>query len=145
MAPLVLWALHRGAPDPHFLAMAAVSLARLTHLEPQPIADACAQALLLQAALTTGADGLTAAARECQGLVQRSAGVPPSPALRGVVDAVARQGGDVAAARRAAEAASADPALAGMLSGALLGASEQQSDPDLVTAVRGLLAPGQAG
>jgi dephospho-CoA kinase len=136
VAPLVLWALGRGAPDPPFLAMAAVSLARLTHGDAQSLADACAQALLLQQALATGD---LAPAGERSGLVQRFAGLPASPAHEAVRHAAARYRGDLLAARRAAEEAGGEADLAGMLSGCLAGAQEAEAGPDLVRAVRALL------
>jgi dephospho-CoA kinase len=138
VAPLVLWALGRGAPDPSFLAMAAASLARLTHVDPRPIADACAQALLLHAALLTGPSGLPAAREEHEELARRFGGARPSATFRAVADAVERHGGDTNGARGAAEAAGADPGLAGMVSGSLAGASEAEAGPGLVRAVRAL-------
>lgn len=53
-APLVLWALTRGAPDDEYLASAAASLARLTHGEGSELADAVAVALALQEVLVAG-------------------------------------------------------------------------------------------
>jgi dephospho-CoA kinase len=53
-APLVLWALHRGAPDPDYLASASASLARLTHSDGGAVADAVAVALALQHVLVDG-------------------------------------------------------------------------------------------
>ncbi|HET9314043.1 MAG TPA: dephospho-CoA kinase, partial [Vicinamibacteria bacterium] len=136
VAPLVLWALGRGAPDPPFLATATVSFARLTHRDAQSAADACAQALLLQEALTTG-DVLPAG--ELYRLVQRFAELPPSPAFEAVRSAVSRHGGEVNGARRAAREAGGDPELAGMVSGCLAGAEEAEAGPEIARAVVALL------
>ena len=45
---LAAWALRRGAPDPPFLAAAAGSVARLTHVDAAARADACLLALVAQ-------------------------------------------------------------------------------------------------
>jgi dephospho-CoA kinase len=138
VAPLVLWALARRSPDPPFLAMAAASLARLTHLEGPSIADACAQALLLQRALTAEAPGRFEPGGEWRGLAERFGGALPTAALEGLLDAVRRHGADVEGARRSAAAAGADPALAGMLAGSLSGASAPDAGEDLVHLVEAL-------
>ena len=53
-AVLLLWALTRDRMDDEFLASAAASLARLTHLEGSGVADAVAVALALRRALADG-------------------------------------------------------------------------------------------
>jgi dephospho-CoA kinase len=138
VAPVVLWALDRGGSDLPFLAGAAASLARLTHLDRPSVADACAQALLLQATLTGGVEGLFAPGEAWRGLAERFGGAPPSAAFGGIVEVLRRHGADVGGARRSAAAAGADPALAGMISGSLAGASVTDAGEDVARLVRAL-------
>jgi dephospho-CoA kinase len=125
MAPLVLWALAHKAPDPPFLCAAAASLARLTHLDRQSIADACAQALALQQALVSGSLDPDDGDGEWARLVERWAGVPPSPGARSAVEAARRGGGEAGG-------------LGAMLAGALAGAAEPEAPRELVAALSAL-------
>jgi dephospho-CoA kinase len=95
-APVVLWALSRGGPDPDFLAAAAATLARLTHTDAALIAGACLMALALQEAVVTGeAGGLAASLPRWTELARRWGGAPPPSR---VAAAVANPGsGDLAA------------------------------------------------
>lgn len=136
VAPLVLWALARGAPDPPFLCAAAASLARLTHLEPRAVADTCFQSLVLQDAVALGEIGQDRS--EWRRLAGRWSGVPPSPSAELVWEAAQPGRADVAAARDAARRIGADADLAGMIAGALRGVSEQEAGSDRVEAVKAL-------
>jgi len=136
VAPLVLWALARGAPDPPFLCAAAASLARLTHVEPQALADACAQALVLQQAVASGR--IDHDTTEWTRPAERWGGVLPSPAAHAVMEAVARHPVDVPAARQAAQLRGGSGELAGMIAGALGGASEEQAGSEILQSVGSL-------
>jgi dephospho-CoA kinase len=56
-APVVVWSLSRGGPDPDFVAAAAASLARLTHGDGAAAAGACLYALALTQVLVAGTTG----------------------------------------------------------------------------------------
>ena len=88
---LAAWALRRGAPDPEFLAMAAGSVARLTHVEPAARADACLVALVAQQCVvsTSRAEDVATLALRLAPLAVRFGGGPLSGGLDAVWAAVA--------------------------------------------------------
>jgi dephospho-CoA kinase len=109
-APLVLWALTRGAPDDEYLASAAASLARLTHGEGTELADAVAVALALQEALV--------------------AGRAPAPGWS--------RGATVARWGRAPASERLEPDVASWLAGAARGVSEPEAPAEVLAAVRAI-------
>jgi hypothetical protein len=143
VAPVVLWALARGAPDEIFLASAAASLARLTHLEAPAVADACLMALVLQAVLLSGTvpEPSREGQRAWHAIAARWGGGAPSGCLDPVF-AAAATGSSPAVTRRIAADTGGDPDIAGMLAGAAAGAAAQDASRPLLNAMRGL--PGQA-
>jgi dephospho-CoA kinase len=90
-APVVVWSLSRGGPDPEFVAAAAASLARLTHTDGAAIAGACLFALALHEALVTGAsDKLASSLPGWSALARRWGGAAPPDAITAAVDAASR-------------------------------------------------------
>ena len=135
-APLALWALRQGGPDEAFLAAAAASLARLTHVEVASVADACFLALALLHAALTGSAGAERERRSAwTDLARRWAGVPPSGKIDVVLSACLAHPGDPEAARRACAAAHGDADLAGALAGMAAGRPLVAGPADLVAAV----------
>ena len=89
---LAAWALARRGRDPEFVALAAASVARLTHAETGARADACLVALVaLERAVATGdrAGERAAAARSLE-LATRFGGGTPSGRLGAVWAALER-------------------------------------------------------
>ena len=78
MAPLALWASRRRGHDPEFLALAATSLARLTHDWGPPVADAVLTALVLLAALAHAER--VPPRTDWSRMAERWGGAPPSEA-----------------------------------------------------------------
>ena len=136
VAALVAWALVSRRPDPDFLVAAVGSLARLTHDEAAPRADACLLALLLQDVALRGdipAD-LEARARAVEAQAARWGGGAPSALTLPVLRAALQHREDPSAARVAAREAGGDAGLAGALVGVARGASEQEA-PELALAL----------
>jgi len=131
LAPaLVAWALASRRADADFLASAAGSLARLTHLDAAARAQACLLALLLQEAAVLGRvpPDLEARAQGHRALAARWGGSDPGPALGPILEAARAHPEDPAAARAAAASHGADGALAGALVGAAVGASSELAE-----------------
>jgi dephospho-CoA kinase len=127
LAPaLVAWALASHGADADFLASAAGSLARLTHVEAAPRAEACLLALLLQdvAVQRSLPRDLEERAQRHRGLAARWGGSDPGGTLAPVLEAARAHPDDPAAARAAAASRGAEGALASALVGAALGASD---------------------
>jgi hypothetical protein len=91
-APVVVWSLARGGPDPEFVAAAAASLARLTHTDPAQIAGACLYAVALQEAHVPrpSADSLSASLAGWIALARRWGGAAPPDTVIAAVGAAAR-------------------------------------------------------
>jgi dephospho-CoA kinase len=127
LAPaLVAWALASRGADVDFLASAAASLARLTHVEAAPRAEACLLALLLQdvALHRSFPRDLEERAQGHRGLAARWGGSDPGDTLLPVLEAARAHADDPPAARAAAASRGAEGALAGALVGAAVGASD---------------------
>jgi dephospho-CoA kinase len=133
---LVAWTLASGPADPDYVVAAAASLARLTHDEPAPRADACLLAPLLQELALGGPipDDLEARARSLEARAARWGGGPPSGSLQPVLRAALARRADPAAARAAARDAGGDGELAGALVGAAVGARPEAA-PELARAL----------
>ena len=141
-APVVLWALSRGGPDPDFVAAAAASLARLTHADPSQIAGACLFALALQEAAVAGGAGgeMLSSLPRWADLAQRWGGAPPPSRVAAAVEAAARHGTDPVAARAACrDSASGD--LAAGLVGAAVGIPAAMAPSFVLDALEGLELP----
>jgi len=124
---LAVWALRRGAPDPPFLAAAAGSVARLSHVDPAERADACLLALLAQevAVGRPEPEDVEERAESLKPLARRFGGAPPSGRLRAVLAAVRLRPHDPDGARAECARRGGDPDLAGALAG--LGAPFESS------------------
>ena len=116
---LAAWALRRGGPDPEFLAAAAGSVARLTHMDPAARADACLVALVAQQRVVSpsGAEDLATQALRLAPLAARFGGGPPSGGLDAVWDAVAQSPSDPSRAREESARRGGDRELAAGLAG----------------------------
>jgi dephospho-CoA kinase len=116
---LAAWSLRRASSDAAFLASTAASVARLTHRDPAPRADACLFALVAREAALEGiAPGdLEERAARLAPLASRWGGGAPSPGLRPVWVAVRRFPAEPEAARAECAALGGEPALAGALAG----------------------------
>jgi dephospho-CoA kinase len=126
MAPLVLWSLARRGPDPPWLAVAAASVARLTHSAPEALAGAVLFALALEdVARGGGRHGLAARLPEWADAAARWGGGAPEPA---VLEAV----------RSAAAGQGPEGTLAGALLGMAQGVPEAAAPPELRELVRAL-------
>jgi dephospho-CoA kinase len=112
------WALRRGG-DAAFLAAAAGSVARLTHVEAEARGDAVQLALVArEVALASGRTGeVERWAKGHRSLAARFGGAPPSGRLAPVWAAVRRCPGDPAAAAAACSGDGGDGALAAALAG----------------------------
>jgi len=137
---VALWALGRGM-DAEWLASAAASLARLTHADGESIAGACLAALATrEAALLGSLEGLTGRLSGWEPEARRWGGAPPAGRVASALGAAVAHPGEPSLARRAAEAAGAEPALAGALVGLVAGAPVEGSDAGLVSLSRRLVA-----
>jgi dephospho-CoA kinase len=116
---LAAWALRRGARDPAFLAAAAASVARLSHVEPAARADACQIALVAQDVALAGGrpSGLDEVLARSRPLAEHFGGGAPSGRLAPVWAAVRRHPGEPAAAGAACAREGGDPTLASALGG----------------------------
>jgi dephospho-CoA kinase len=137
-APLVIWSLARGAPDPEFVLAAAASLGRLTHTEGAPVASAV---WLARALLEVAIEGRVPAdlARRASGWQSASArwgGAPPAARLGVVFEAAAGHPSDAEQARAAGAGAGGDGELAGMLVGLSVGAPIEGAPPAVAEALR---------
>jgi len=115
------WALQRRGVDPDFVAAAAGSVARLTHVDPGERADACLVALVAQERAATGVaprDGLVASLLP---LASRFGGGPPSGRLDAVWEAVRRFPADPEAARSRGARLGGDGETAAALAGLAAG------------------------
>jgi hypothetical protein len=132
---LVAWALTARSPDAEFLVSAAASLARLTHVEAPPRAEACLYALVLQEVALAGrvAPDLGERARAQRAAAARWGG-SDAPALAPVLDAALAHPTDPAAARAAAASRGAFGALASALVGVAIGAAAGEA-PELAKAL----------
>lgn len=138
-APVVVWALSRGGPDPEFLASAAASLARLTHTDPAAIAGACLFALALQEALVTGAAGrnLTSSLPGWTAQAQRWGGEAPPARIVAAVESASRHGTDPLVPPRSGP----DPAwdlLAASIVAAAVGVPTADASPAVLEALAAL-------
>jgi dephospho-CoA kinase len=127
LAPaLVAWALASRGADADFLTSAAASLARLTHVETAPRAEACLLALLLQdvAVHRSLPRDLEERAERHRASAARWGGSDPGDTLAPVLEAARAHPDDPAAARAAAASRGAQGALAAALVGAAVGASD---------------------
>lgn len=142
-APL-LWSLQRAAPDPDFLFAASATLARLTHREPEAIANACmmARALLEIAVAGRVPPDLPARSATWEQQVERWSGGRAAAHLALVLGAAASHPGDVTGARRACGEPGAD--LAGALVGLAVGASAAGAPPAVVGALARLASGGRS-
>jgi len=140
MAPVVLWSLVRGAPDPGFVFAAAASLARLTHREAKVVASAClfARALLETAVLGRVPADLPARAAQWAEEAARWGGAAPDATLAPVFEAAGSQRNDVTRARQECERRGGDAALAGALVGLAVGAAIDSAAPPVAEALRQL-------
>jgi dephospho-CoA kinase len=134
LAPVVaLWALARGL-DAEWLASAAASLARLTHADSESVAGACLAALTARAAALSGSlEGLHERLSEWEPAARRWGGEPPPSRIANAVRAAVAHAKTPTAARRAAETAGAEPALAGALVGIVAGAPAGGANAGLVS------------
>jgi dephospho-CoA kinase len=141
LSPLVaVWALARGF-DTEWLASAAASLARLTHADAASVAGACLGALAACAvAQTRSLQGLATRLPDWEPVARSWGGAPPSARVRRAVEAATAHPGEPRAARAAAEADGAEPALAGALVGLVVGAAAGTSEAGI-----GSLAASLAG
>ena len=106
-APVVVWSLSRGGPDPEFVAAAAASLARLTHTDGSEVAGACLFALALQDAMVSGASDTLGSLPGWSALARRWGGAAPPDRIAAAVQVAARHGSDPAAGELAAALAGA--------------------------------------
>jgi dephospho-CoA kinase len=130
-APVAIWSLFRGAPDPPFVYAAAASLARLTHRDGEAIASACLFArALLEVAIAGGVPpDLASRAAGWEAEARRWGGHPPAGSLAQVFEAAARWRPD-------RPLASADPdGLTGALVGLAGGASSTGGEPWALEAI----------
>jgi dephospho-CoA kinase len=139
MAPVVLWALSRGAHDPEFVAAAAASLARLTHRDREAVSAACLFALALQEVVATGSMAFDDRLAMWTARAERWGGVP-TQSLAPVFAAARLYPTDVAAARASCLREGGDPDLAGAVVGAHSGEPASAAPPPLVAALGQLLA-----
>jgi dephospho-CoA kinase len=132
--------LSRRRGDEPYLASVSSSLARLTHDEGPPRADAVFFALALREAAVRGSVPHAGEERmEEEGrLAERWGGARRSRALAPVWAAVARHPDDPAEARRACAALGGEGWLAGALVGAAVGHGRRPVDPALVKVLRAL-------
>ncbi len=140
---LAAWALRRGAPDPEFLAAAAGSVARLTHVDPAARADACLVALVAQQRVVSpsGGEDVAVQAQRLAPLATRFGGGTPSGALDAVWDSVALFPRDPSRAGEESARRGGDRELAAGLAGLAAGPS-----PSLeAAALRQALAAIQPG
>ena len=94
-APVVVWSLSRGGPDPDYVAAAAASLARLTHKGGAEVAGACLFALAMQEAAVSGApDKLVSSLPGWSALARRWGGAAPPDRIAAAVHVAARHGSD---------------------------------------------------
>ena len=137
-APIALWALARGRDEDWTLG-AAASVARLTHDEGDAVAGAGVAALAARAVATSGGlGGLEERMGAWADRAGRWGGAAPAPRVRRALDAAVAHPDDPSAAREAAAASGAEPALAGGLVGLVIGAAEDDAEPALVECVRRL-------
>jgi dephospho-CoA kinase len=139
-AVLGLWSLARGLDD-EWLASAAASLARMTHADASAVSGGCLAALLARD--VAGGLPLEALAGRLVGrepLARRWGGAPPPKRIASAAGAASAHPGDPAGARRAAEAARAEPALAGALVGLAGGVAPAGVDASLLVVAQRLSA-----
>jgi dephospho-CoA kinase len=134
VAPVVIWSLRRGAPDPDFLFAASATLARLTHREPVAIASAClmARAMLEVAAERRVPPDLLARSAAWAGEAERWGGASAPARVAAAFGAAASHPRDVPGAR------GAGGDLAGALTGMAVGAPATDAAPTVVEALRRL-------
>jgi dephospho-CoA kinase len=131
-ATVALWALARGR-DEDWLLGAAASLARLTHDEGAAMAGAGLAALAARAVAASGSlHTLEGRIDEWEDRAGRWGGTAPAPRVRRALNAAAAHPDDPLAAREAAAASDAEPALAGGLVGLALGEPAEGAEPALV-------------
>jgi dephospho-CoA kinase len=142
LAPaLAAWALASRPPDADFLASAAASLARLTHVDAASRAEACLFALLLQEVSLVGRvpQDLEARARAYAAAAERWGGGAPGGALAPVLQTALAHPGDPAAASAAAAERGAPGELASALVGAARGAGARDA-PALAASLEAIRA-----
>jgi hypothetical protein len=124
--PLVVWAAGRGGDD-EFLAAAAFSLARLTHVDDAEVAGAILFALVLGGVLAVEplAPGLLARVGAWARLAQRWSGAEPPRRIAEAVQAAVRDGGTAGG-------------LAGWLHGAATGMPVGKAPEEIVRALEEL-------
>ena len=130
LAPaLVAWALAARPPDGDFLASAAASLARLTHVDAAPRAEACLFALLLQEVALLGRvpEDLEARGKAHAAAAGRWGGGAPGSALAPVLQVALAHPRDPEAAGAAAAGRGVAGELASALVGAALGAPAEKA------------------
>jgi dephospho-CoA kinase len=140
VAPLVLWSLARGAPDPPFLLAAAHSLAWLTHRDGESLASSCLFALALQHVALSGALG-PEIVDHLDGWSQSAArwgGAPPRKRLLSAIRAAATHPEDASAARNESLKGGGDPELTGALLGMAHGVPLSEAPTALLDALRRL-------
>jgi hypothetical protein len=120
-APVAIWSLLRGAPDPPFVYAAAASLSRLTHSDGEAIASAClfARALLEVAIAGRVPPDLPLRAESWEAEAWRWGGASPAGSLAPVFEAAARWRADLPQ----------PPAELDGLTGALVGLAGGASSP----------------
>jgi len=125
----VAWALAARPPDGDFLASAAASLARLTHVDAAPRAEACLFALLLQEVALLGRvpEDLEARGKAHAAAAGRWGGGAPGSALAPVLQAALAHPRDPEAAGAAAAGRGVAGELASALVGAALGAPAEKA------------------
>jgi dephospho-CoA kinase len=139
MGPLVLWASTRGRIDPEFLAGAAATLARLTHLDPGAIGAACFRARLLdELSRGTRVDQLEPALPSWRDELSRWGPVPTVAQTAPVLAALRQFPGDPVAAREACRRAGGDPDFAGAAVGLASAALVTDPPAGLVAALESL-------
>jgi len=133
--------LARSAADRAPLVVAALSLATLTHREPEPVATACAYALLLHEIALRGRldEGLRALLPQVCDEVRPRAGEADAPRLSSSLDAALEHAGDPAVAREAGGA------LAGAMAGWARGLAPEDAPQDLVEVLRAMARAGRSG
>jgi hypothetical protein len=132
-AVVAVWALAHGL-DAEWLASASASLARLTHADAASVAGACLGALAACAVgETRSLKGLAARLPEWEPVARSWGGAAPSVRIRRAVGAATVHAGEPSAARAAAEAESAEPALAGALVGLVVGAGAGASEAGIAS------------
>jgi dephospho-CoA kinase len=130
---LALWSLARGM-DGEWLSSAAASLARMTHRDGESVGGCCLAARAARETVLAGSlDGLPDRLSEWEPDALRWGGASPSARIATAVRAAATHAGDPSAARAAAEAHGAEPALAGALVGLTAGAAAGVSDSGLAS------------